>query len=229
MRARLAQLLWRWRQIPGRTRLGMLVAAVAIAGLAWQHYTTQAPVAGDQHSVAESSDDALAGHDHAGHDHGDDGHAHGEYQPDPATMAPPPDYSPEAARITVERFASNFASPNGNHDDWLTRIGEDVMPELLDQYRLTDVRNIPQTVVTQVNGPMASNPAAPTFEVGFGPSGDASTGFGDGGRLEVTLEMDLTGWKVSSVIPVGTSTAAEPATPAIPESAVPADPVSEVG
>ncbi|MFV8227423.1 hypothetical protein [Mycolicibacterium fortuitum] len=227
MRARLAQLVWRWRQIPGRTRLGMVIAAVAIAGLAWQHYTTpdSAPGAG-QPSVAESSDDA-----HAGHDHGDDGHAHGEYQPDPSTMAPPPDYSPEAARLTVERFASNFASPNGNHDDWLTRIGADVMPELLDQYRLTDVRNIPQTTVTQVNGPMASNPAAPTFEVAYG----------DGASVEVTLEMDLTGWKVSSVVPVEAAPpaalapgpAVDPAVPApSPEPASPvigASPVSEVG
>lgn len=224
MRARLAQLWWRWKQIPGRTRLGMAIAVVAIAGLAWQHYTAPDPVADGQHSAAESADA------HAGHDHGEDGHAHGEYQPDPATMAPP-DYSPEAARITVERFASNFASPNGNHNDWLARIGTDVMPELLDQYRLTDIRNIPQTTVTQVNGPMASNPAAPTFEVGYS----------DGASVEVTLEMDLTGWKVSSVVPVdaappaapapvpGTDPAAPAASPQPAAPAAEATPVSEIG
>lgn len=212
MRDRLAQLLWRWRQIPGRTRLGMVIAVVAIAGLAWQYNTPQnAAPDTDTPSAAASADP------HAGHDHGGDGHARGEYQPDPATMAPPPDYSTEAARITVERFASNFASPNGNHDDWLARIGADVMPELLDQYRLTDVRNIPQSVVVQVDGPMATNPAAPTFEVVYG----------NGARVEVTLEMDLAGWKVSSVVPVEAATPAEPVPAPGPEPG--ATPVSEIG
>ena len=214
MRARLAQLLWRWRQVPGRTRLGMVIAVLAIAGLAWQHYTAPDTTPSTQGggSAAEIS--------HEGHDHGDDGHAHGEYQPDPATTAAPPDYSPEAARATAERFASNFASPNGNHDDWLARISPDVMPELLDQYRLTDIRNIPQTVVAQVDGPMASNPAAPTFQVGYG----------DGSSIEATLEMDVAGWKVSSVVPV--EAALPPAPAPVPDPGAPAvavTPVSEIG
>jgi hypothetical protein len=217
MRARLAQLRWRWRQIPGRTRLGMVIAVVAIAGLIWQHYNAP-DTTGDQggQSTAESTEDA-----HAGHDHGDDGHAHGESQPDPATMAAPPDFSPEAARVTAERFAANFASPNGNHDDWLARISPDVMPELLDQYRLTDVRNIPQTVVVQVSGPMANNPAVPTFQVSYG----------DGSRVETTLEMDVAGWKVSSVVPIDAPAApAAPAPAPSPEPAAPAaTPVSEIG
>lgn len=210
MGARWAQLRWQWRRIPGRTKLGVAIAVVAIAGLLWQHYTATDTTSaqGGQRSAAEATDE------HAGHDHGTDGHAHGEYQPDPATMAPPPDFSPDAARITASRFASNFASPNGNHDDWLGRITPDVMPELLDQYRLTDIRNIPQTVVTQVNGPMGSNPAVPTFQVSYG----------DGSRIEATLEMDIAGWKVSSVVPVD---APAPDAPAAAPAA--ATPVNEVG
>lgn len=212
MRARLAVLRWRWRQIPSRTRLGLLIAVVAIAGLVWQH-----DAAGD----TTASDTSAAQVSHDGHDHGDDGHAHGEYQPDPATMAAPPDFSPEAARATAERFASNFASPNGNHDDWLARLAPDVMPELLDQYRLTDVRNIPQTVIAEVNGPMASDPAVPTFQVVYG----------DGARIETTLEMDVEGWKVSSVVPIDTATP-QPAPVPSPEMVAPAlaaTPVSENG
>lgn len=184
MRARLAQLRWRWRQIPRRTRLGVVIAVVAITGLVWQHYTApESCSAQDGQNAAASTE-----HDHIGHGHSDDG----EYQPDPAGLAPPPDFSPEAARTTVGRFALNFASPNGNHSDWLARIGSDVMPELLDQYRLTDIRNVPQAVVVQVSGPMTDNLGAPTFQVSYG----------DGSSVEVTLEMDVTGWKVSSVVPV---------------------------
>jgi len=213
MRARWAQLRWQLRRIPGRTKLGLAIAAVAIAGLVWQHYTgSDTPAAQGGQSSVEATDE-HAGGDH-GHDHGSDGHAHGEYQPDPSTMAPPPDFSPDAARVTASRFASNFASPNGNHDDWLARITPDVMPELLDQYRLTDIRNIPQTAVAQVNGPIGSNPAVPTYQVSYA----------DGSRIEATLEMDSTGWKVSSVVPVDAPASDVPApTPAA------ATPVNEVG
>ena len=139
---------------------------------------------------------------HEDHDHDDDGHALGEYQPDPSELPAPPDFSPEAARVTAERFATNFASPNGNRDDWLARISGDVMPELLDQYRLTDIRNVPQATVAQVSGPMAADPAAPTFHVVYS----------DGSSVEMTLEMAIDGWKVSSVVPVDSP--AEPAGPA---------------
>lgn len=189
MRARLAQLRWRWRQIPRRTRLGVVIAVVAITGLLWQHYNApQSLSTQDRQQNAAASTE----HDHLGHGHEDDGHAYGEYQPDPAALAPPPDFSPEAARTTVERFASNFASPNGNHDDWLTRISSDVMPELLNQYRLTDIRNVPQAKVVQVSGPVTRDLAAPAFQVSYS----------DGSRIEATVAMDITGWKVSSVVPL---------------------------
>ena len=209
MKARLAQLRYQWRRIPLRTRMGLLIAVVAIAGLAWQHYSsveTAAP-GSDQQAAREGEIN------HDGHDH--DGHALGEYQPDPSELLlPPPDFSPEAARVTAERFATNFASPNGNRDDWLTRISPDVMPELLDQYRLTDIRNVPQATVAQVNGPMTADPAVPTFQVAYS----------DGSSVEATLEMAIGGWKVSSLVPLdspadstGAPDPAAPLAPAVPE------------
>ena len=176
MRTRLAQLRYQWRRIPLRTRMGLLIAVVAIAGLAWQHYSsveTAAP-GSDQQAAQEGEIN------HDGHDH--DGHALGEYQPDPSELPPPPDFSPEAARVTAERFATNFASPNGNRDDWLARISPDVMPELLDQYRLTDIRNVPQATVAHVNGPMAADPAVPTFQIDLQRRIERRNDLGDGHR-----------------------------------------------
>ena len=204
MRTRLAQLRYQWRRIPLRTQMGLLIAVVAIAGLAWQHYSnveTAAPRS-DQQAAQEGEIN------HEDHDH--DGHALGEYQPDPSELPPPPDFSPEAARVTAERFATNFASPNGNRDDWLARISPDVMPELLDQYRLTDIRNVPQATVAHVNGPMAADPAVPTFQITYS----------DGSSVETTLEMAIGGWKVSSVVPVDSPAGPVPS-PAAPEPVAP--------
>ncbi len=222
MRTRLAQLRYQWRRIPLRTRMGLLIAAVAIAGLAWQHNSTVETAA--PRPDQQAAQDGEINHD--GHDHDDGGHALGEYQPDPSELAAPPDFSPEAARATAERFATNFASPNGNRDDWLARISADVIPELLDQYRLTDIRNVPQATVAQVNGPMAADPAVPTFQVSYS----------DGSSVETTLEMAVGGWKVSSVVPVDhpadpaaplpspVPAAPEPVAPAAPEPAPPSSP-----
>ena len=217
MRARVAQLRYQWRRIPARTRMGLLIAMVAIAGLAWQHYSSVETQTAATRSDQQAADGEI---NHEGHNHDDDGHALGEYQPDPSELPAPPDFTPEAARVTAERFATNFAAPGGNRDDWLTRISGDVMPELLDQYRLTDIRNVPQAAVTQVSGPMAADPAAPTFHVVYS---DASS-------VEVTLEMAVDGWKVSTVVPVdspaapaGPAPAAEPAAPPAPPPAPSAD------
>lgn len=203
-------LRYRWRRIPQRTRMGLLIAVVAIAGLAWQHYAAEdaaAPQA-DQ-PAAEQGEINHDGHDH---DHGD-GHALGEFQPDPSDLPPPPDFSPEAARVTVERFAANFASPNGNREDWLARLSPDVMPELLDQYRLTDIRNVPQATVTEVKGPLSSDPAIPTFQVVYS----------DGSSVESSVGMDIGGWKVSTVVPVESPvTPPAPPAPAVPDPAAPA-------
>jgi hypothetical protein len=202
VRTRLAQLHYQWHRIPLRTRMGLLIAVVAIAGLAWQHYSnveTAAP-----RPAQQAAQEGEINHD---------GHALGEYQPDPSELPPPPDFSPEAARVTAERFATNFASPNGNRDDWLARISPDVMPELLDQYRLTDIRNVPQATVAHVNGPMAADPVVPTFQITYS----------DGSSVETTLEMAIGGWKVSSVVPVDSPAGPVPS-PATPEPVAPTAP-----
>ncbi|OFJ51857.1 hypothetical protein BEL07_20570 [Mycolicibacterium grossiae] len=202
MRARLAMLRYRWRRIPQRTRMGLFIAVVAIAGLAWQHQSSEVDTAAPPEPPAAEQGEI----NHDGHDHGD-GHAHGEFQPDPSDLPPPPDFSPEAARVIVERFAANFASPNGNRDDWLARLAPDVMPELLDQYRLTDIRNVPQATVTEVKGPLSSDPAIPTFQVVYS----------DGSSVETSVGMDIGGWKVSTVVPVES-----PVPPPAPDPPAPA-------
>ena len=69
MRARLEMLRWRWRQIPGRIRLGAAIAIVAIAGLIWQHDAAgdatgnQAPThsaENPQHAQAQAEETAAA-------------------------------------------------------------------------------------------------------------------------------------------------------------------------
>lgn len=205
MRVRLAMLRYRWRRIPQRTRMGLFIAVVAIAGLAWQHQSSEVDTAAPPEPPAAEQGEI----NHDGHDHGD-GHAHGEFQPDPSDLPPPPDFSPEAARVIVERFAANFASPNGNRDDWLSRLAPDVMPELLDQYRLTDIRNVPQATVTEVKGPLSSDPAIPTFQVVYS----------DGSSVETSVGMDIGGWKVSTVVPV--EGPVPPPAPAAPDPAAPA-------
>ena len=204
MRTQFAQVRHRWQQIPVRTKMGMLVAVLAISGLAWQHYSDS-----DTDTAApdpQQSQQAPPGQIPADHD----GHALGEYQPAPSELPPAQDFSVEAARLTAERFTTNLASPNGNRDDWLARISPDAMPELLDQYRLTDIRNVPQASVAQISGPLTADPAIPTFEVTYT----------DGSRVETTVEMTIDGWKVSSVVPLDTP--ADPAGP--PPPVAPADP-----
>ncbi|WP_241479821.1 hypothetical protein [Mycolicibacterium neoaurum] len=195
--------------------MGLLIAVIAIAGLAWQHHSSQVDPAGQPEPSAVEQGEI----NHDGHDHGD-GHAVGEYQPDPSALPAPPDFSPEAARVTVERFAANFASPNGNREDWLARLGPDVMPELLDQYRLTDIRNVPQTTVAQVDGPLSSDPIIPTFQVNYS----------DGTSVEISVGMDISGWKVSTVVPVSSSVPApapEGGGPALPSSVGASTPESD--
>lgn len=194
----MAELRHRWNQLSTRARIGIVVAVLAIAGLSWQHYAAGPD---GRHPAAEPPGFSEITRDH--HDHGG-GHALGEYQPDPSELPPPPDFSPEAARTTVWRFATNFGSPHGDRDEWLARITADVMPELADQYRLTDIRNVPQNTVLGVHGPVRPDPVAPMFEVAFS----------DGSAVEATVAMAISGWKVSTVVPVDRS-------PAVDESVVP--------
>lgn len=190
MRARLELLRWRWRQIPGRTRLGMAIAIVAIAGLIWQHDVAQES-AGDQAAAAPA-----AAHSGAADP---DAHSHAE-----ETAAAPATVTPDDARITATRFASNLASPNANHDNWVARLTPDTKADLLAQYQSADITTVTQTSVTQVNGPMSTDPSVPTFAVSYA----------DGSRIQVTLELDGTGWKVSSVVPVSPAAGPDSAAPA---------------
>lgn len=128
----------------------------------------------------------------------------------PAADAPlpgtgtPPDTSLAAAHATIERFARNFASPNGDHSDWLQRISGDVMPELLEQYRLTDIRNLPQATVAATTA-VASDTVPSTYQV-------LQIQYSDGFRMEVVAEITAQGWKVSTVEPVESP---PPPTPAV--------------
>lgn len=193
--------IW-WRQRSRGFKVGIIIGGIAVAGLVWQHYTV-ADMPARQHEVAEQPNaDEQAGEDlHAGHDHS--GHAHGEYQPDPTDLPPPPDYTTEAARAITERFAANFGAPNGNLEDWLARITPDVSEQLAEQYRLTDIRNIPQATVVSVTGPVNTQAASPAFQVAYS----------DGSRVEIAVDMDIEGWKVGSVVPLDAATSPEPAAP----------------
>ncbi len=186
----------RWRAMPTRTRVGVLIAVIALAGLMWQHSTAKAPApapAAEAHNHSHDEDDLT-------------GHAVGEYQlPDPDEEATlrcrqrpglqcgmTVDLTLPAARDTAQRFASNFASPNGNRDDWLARVSADVTPGLAAQYRLTDIRNVPQATVTEVNGPTDQMPGAMTFEATYN----------DGTKLALVVAMAGDSWKVDSVVPI---------------------------
>lgn len=195
LKARWWWLRVRWRRIPGRIKLGVLIGVVAVAALTVQHYSGPRPE--DSPPAATDTAAPLPSGEF------DAGHAHGEFQPEPTDLPPPPDYSQEAARAVTERFATNFGAPNGNFDDWLARISPDVSAELQEQYRLTDIRNVAQATVLSVTGPVNALAPAPAFQVAYS----------DGSRVEITVEMDIAGWKVSSVVPL------DPATPPAPADA----------
>lgn len=199
MRQGIAYLRYQWRRIPTRTRMGAVIAVMAVAGLAWQHQgnptdTSTVPAA-QQHATPAGS--ALT--------------ERPTLSTTPSESPAPVDVSSAAARSAAERFAANFASPNGDRDGWLARLSTDVSPELLGQYESTDIATVPQTAVSQVTGPMGADPAVATFQIDYA----------DGSRLEATLELGEAGWKVSSVIPVEHSAPPAPApTPDTPPSGV---------
>ena len=205
----------RWRLLPGRVRLGVVVAVIAMAGLAWQHYSTPAtPTVSEAVSTHATDPTPDVGHSYDGADDGGDGHARGEYQPPDSgaatvsTVTPPApvDGSAGAARTVTERFASNFADPAGGRDAWLGRLTPDVAPELLGQYEFTDIRNVTQSAVTELTGPVAGRAAGEmAFEVGYS----------DGSRISVSLDMTDSGWKVRRAIPIPTATPPAPAAPAV--------------
>lgn len=192
----------RWRAVPVRAKMGVLIALLALVGLTWQHYggsTSPGPASRPAAATPAVSPDVGDTHDHGGDIADDDGHARGEYQLPDSGGAPPQgpvapqavDLSVGAAKATAERFAGNFASPGGDREGWLARISPDVVPDLQSQYRMTDIRNVPQAAVIVVDGPLDQTPTGMTFEVGYN----------DGTRIAVGVEMADTGWKVCTVVP----------------------------
>ncbi len=178
-----------WRRIPRRAQLGLAVAVLAVAALAWQHHSH--PTA-KPHDVAPP---AAAAAPRAG-SAPDLGDAPAVGQLAPPTIGP----SDAAARAAARRFATNFAIPNGNRDDWLARISGDVSAQLAEQYRLTDIRNVTQADVTSVDGPVRQEPGTMTFDVDYS----------DGSGIEIRLEAGTDGWKVINVLPL-TSLGVRPA------------------
>jgi hypothetical protein len=179
-----------WRRIPRRALMGVAVALAAIAALAWQHHSH---AAAKPHAVPPPAA-AVAG---SAPDMGD---APAVGQLAPPTLGPNDAAAQDAARAAAQRFATNFATPNGNRDDWLARISPDVSAQLAEQYRLTDIRNVTQADVTSVDGPVRQEPGTITFDVDYS----------DGSRIEARLEAGTEGWKVINVLPL-TSLGVRPA------------------
>lgn len=189
-----------WHRVPSRSVLGAAVAVAAIAALAWQHYHHQQPVAGTP-TPPPVSVSAL------------------EQTPGSSfEQLAPPTVSLDAnsaadAKAVVTRFATNFGSPNGNRDDWLARITPDVSVQLVEQFRLTDIRNVTQASVAVVDGPVRQEPASMTFDVTYD----------DGSRIEVRAETGPGGWKAVNVLPLNSNglpapsaDLTDPAAPAAP-------------
>jgi hypothetical protein len=183
----------RIRRIPARIRLGVVVGMIALAGLAWQHHahTDSAMNTAPPQPPARVAPST------------------GDYGDDPAQLQlPAPTLSPQAAsldaaRIVAQRFAANFAAPNNNRDDWLTRIGGDVSAQLREQYQLTDIRNVTQASVTAVEGPLDQLPAAVAFRAEYS----------DGSQVQLHLELQADGWKIVNVVPIPLNSQAAPEAP----------------
>lgn len=170
-----------------RLVVGAVAAAAVIIGLAWHHHH-EVTAGQQQHPTTAVSAPVPAA-------------------PDPADLGDtsfeqlaPPTVALDAGsiadtRAVVTRFATNFGTPNGNQDDWLARIRPDVSIQLIEQYRLTDIRNVTQAAVTAVDGPVAQEPASLTFDVTYD----------DGSRIEVRMETGPDGWKAVNVLPLSSN------------------------
>src|SRR5271166_561881 len=191
------------RRIPLRIRLGVVVGIVAVAGLIWQHTSHVDAGSGDHHQQRPAASAATPA----------PAPPPGEFGDDPNVgQLPPPTVAPQvasldAARAVAQRFATNFGSPNGTRDDWLARISADVSAQLMEQYRLTDIRNVTQAGLQSVDGPLDELPGAVAFRATYS----------DGSQIEIRLEIAADGWKVVNVLPVTTEgVPAPPAAPAEP-------------
>ena len=184
-----------WRRVPLRIRVGVLVGVIAVAGLMFQHHTHTEQLGGRAATPqVTSSATTPANPAQVGAAPPDDGGADTSVgQTAPPTVVP--DASVDAARATAQRFATNFASPNGNFDDWLARISPDLSAQLQEQYRLTDIRNVTQATVAAVSGPVSQLPGTMAFQVTYS----------DGSRIEIRVEMGVEGWKVINVLPLNSA------------------------
>ncbi|SIJ21723.1 Uncharacterised protein [Mycobacteroides abscessus subsp. abscessus] len=197
-----------WRRIPLRVRLGAVVAVVAVAGLIWQQDNRVDTGTETAAQSSTSSSPTPTPNDDA--DGSDSSSASGTYSdPDPGTL-PAPDATVDGARATSERFAKNFGTPNGNFDDWYARISPELSPQLQEQYRLTDIRNITQSPLTAVLGPVSQLPGSMSFRANYA----------DGSGIEIRVEMGVEGWKVINVLPVA-GASGPPAVEAPPAAASP--------
>jgi hypothetical protein len=198
-----------WQRIPRRALLGLAVAVLAIGALVWQHYDT-AP--GQQPAAPAPTTSSAPGPTPPAQGSPDLGDDPDVDQLPPATLTATDPATQDAARTTAQRFATNFATPNGNREDWLARITPDVTLQLARQYRLTDIRNVTQAAVTDVTGPARQAPGSAVFDVGYD----------DGSRIEIQLEDGTEGWKVIDVEPLATTDGPAPAD--VPEQLAPAAP-----
>lgn len=177
----------RLRRPRPRVLLAAIIAVAAIAGLAWQHYHHQQPPGTATPPAASVSAPAQT-----------PGESFEQLAPPTVSLDA---NSAADAKAVVNRFATNFGSPNGNHDDWLARLTPDVSLQLIEQFRLTDIRNVTQAAVTAVDGPVRQEPASMTFDVTYD----------DGSRIEVRAETGPGGWKAVNVLPLSSNGLPAPA------------------
>lgn len=205
------------RRTPGRVKLGIGIGVLALAGLIWQHDNPAPVPAAGRPAAAVSHDSGISAEPSAADpaaaaapDNGQNSNDAGAQGDPTATVVP--DGSVEGARATAQRFATNFATPNGDAADWLNRISPDLSLQLETQYRSTDIRNVPQAGVQALTGPVSQQPGSMAFDVTYT----------DGNRIEVRVEMGTEGWKVINVLPLGAGAAGGAPAPAAADAPPPA-------
>jgi hypothetical protein len=171
-----------------RRRLVVCVMAgvIAVTALMWQH-TTNPGAHATLHAAPATPDTAAT--------QTPDTDEFGNHPPVaqmPAPTLPPPAELLASATVVAERFATNFATANDSRDAWLAQIAPDVSAQLLDQYRLTDSRNLPHAALHALTGPLPAPPGAAVFDATYT----------DESGIEMWLEITAQGWKVMTVIPL---------------------------